>query len=46
MRTINIPVRIHTKKISKTKTDSIFYAGKNIASVQSLGRRKNAEHSD
>jgi hypothetical protein len=31
--TISIPVEIITKKISNTKTDSIFYAGKNIAVV-------------
>lgn len=30
---VTIPVTVLTKKIAKNKTDSIFYAGKNIAEV-------------
>lgn len=32
--TLEVPLEIVTKKISKTKTDSIFYAGKDIARVR------------
>lgn len=35
--TVNISIEIITKKISDTKTNSIFYAGKNIARIQIKG---------
>lgn len=34
---IEIPITIHTPKISRKKTNSIFYAGKNIASIKLCG---------
>jgi hypothetical protein len=33
-----LPLTITTKKISPTKTDSIFYEGKDIASIKILNR--------
>jgi hypothetical protein len=36
---ITIPIKILTKKISRTRTDSFFYAGKSIAKVTIANRQ-------
>ena len=39
MKEIKLPIKVLTKKLATNKTDSIFYAGKNIASLK-VGNRE------